>query len=117
MTSYYSFLDLDITKFKYNQESQRREKRIRKKRTGKKENTKCHTCDRCSERISSLFANRGLPINTIKTLLLHVLENSFFVLQLPSLEPKFYKQIKGGAMGSACTQILADIYMGKWETP
>ena len=59
---------------------------------------------------------KGLSINTIKALFLHVLENSYFVLQLPGLEPKFYKQIKGGAMGSACTQVLADIYVRKWES-
>ena len=57
----------------------------------------------------------GLSINTIKALFLHVLENSYFVLQLPGLEPKYYQQIKGGAMGSACTQVLADIYLRKWE--
>jgi hypothetical protein len=59
---------------------------------------------------------RGLSINTIKALFLHVLENSYFVLQLPGLEPKYYKQTRGGAMGSACTQVLADIYVRKWES-
>lgn len=58
---------------------------------------------------------KGLPINTIKSLFLHVLDNSFFVLQLPGLKPKFYRQVRGGAMGSACTQVLADIYVRKWE--
>jgi hypothetical protein len=58
----------------------------------------------------------GLSINTIKALLLYVLENSFFALQLPGLEPKFYRQTRGGAMGSACTQVLADIYLRKWES-
>ncbi|CAM4983924.1 unnamed protein product [Rotaria socialis] len=43
-------------------------------------------------------------------------ENSYFVLQLPGLEPKYYKQTRGGAMGSACTQVLADIYVRKWES-
>ena len=47
---------------------------------------------------------------------IHVLENSYFVLQLPGLKPKFYQQIKEGAMGSACTQVLADIYVRKWES-
>ncbi|CAF3363065.1 unnamed protein product [Rotaria sp. Silwood2] len=42
--------------------------------------------------------------------------NSFFVLQLPGLEVKYYKQVRGGAMGSACTQVLADIYVRKWES-
>ncbi len=57
----------------------------------------------------------NLSINTIKALFLHVLENSYFVLQLPGLEAKYYKQVRGGAMGSACTQVLADIYVRKWE--
>jgi len=58
----------------------------------------------------------GLSISTIKDLFLHVLKNSYFVLQLPGLEPKYYQQIRGGAMGSACTQVLADIYVRKWES-
>ncbi|CAF2080919.1 unnamed protein product [Rotaria magnacalcarata] len=58
----------------------------------------------------------GITINTIKDLFLHVLENSYFVLQLPGLKPKYYQQIRGGAMGSACTQVLADIYIRKWES-
>jgi hypothetical protein len=28
---------------------------------------------------------------------------------------KYYKQIRGGAMGSAFTQVLANIYMFEWE--
>ena len=28
---------------------------------------------------------------------------------------KYYKQIRGGAMGSAFTQVLANIYMREWE--
>ncbi|CAF1177484.1 unnamed protein product [Didymodactylos carnosus] len=28
---------------------------------------------------------------------------------------KYYKQIHGGAMGSAFTQVLANIYMLEWE--
>lgn len=28
---------------------------------------------------------------------------------------KYYKQIRGGAMGSAFTQVLANIYMLEWE--
>ncbi|CAF1552886.1 unnamed protein product, partial [Didymodactylos carnosus] len=31
-----------------------------------------------------------------------------------ALDKKDYKQIKGGAMGSAVTQILADVYMVDW---
>jgi hypothetical protein len=58
---------------------------------------------------------QGLSINTIKTLFLHVLENAYFVLQLPGSEPKFYRQIRGGPMGLSCTQVLADIYVRSWE--
>jgi hypothetical protein len=57
----------------------------------------------------------NLSINTIKALFQHVLENSYFVLELPGVEAKYYKQVRGGAMGSACTQVLADIYVRKWE--
>ncbi|CAF4113515.1 unnamed protein product [Rotaria magnacalcarata] len=58
---------------------------------------------------------RGLSINTIKALFLHALENCHFVLQLPGIGPKYYRHIKGGAMGSACTQVSVDIYVRKWE--
>jgi len=58
---------------------------------------------------------RGLSINTIKEMFMYVLENSYFVLQLQETEPKYYRQIRGGAMGSACTQVLADVYVRKWE--
>ena len=59
--------------------------------------------------------NGEIPINTIRTLFRHVLENAFFALQLPGEEVKYYKQIRGGPMGSECTQVLADVYMRKWE--
>jgi len=59
--------------------------------------------------------NGEIPINTVRTLFKHVLENAFFVLQLPGEEIKFFKQIRGGPMGSECTQVLADVYMRKWE--
>ena len=58
---------------------------------------------------------RSLSLNTIKSLFYHILENAYFVLQLPEQKPKFYRQIRGGPMGSACTQVLADIYVKKWE--
>ena len=65
---------------------------------------------------SKIFkVNGDIPINTIRTLFKHVLENAFFVLQLPGQEAKFFKQIRGGPMGSECTQVLADVYMRKWE--
>jgi len=59
--------------------------------------------------------NGEIPINTIRTLFRHVLENAYFALQLPGENVKFYKQIRGGPMGSECTQVLADVYMRKWE--
>jgi hypothetical protein len=58
----------------------------------------------------------GLSINTIKVLFQHILENSYFVLQLPGMKPKFYQQVRGGAMGLAGTQVLADIYVWKWKS-
>ena len=57
-----------------------------------------------------------IPINTVRTLFRHVLENAYFALQLPGQEIKYYKQVRGGPMGSECTQVLADVYMRKWET-
>ena len=39
-----------------------------------------------------------------------VLENNVFVY-----DQKFYRQIIGGAMGSAFTLTLANIFMWKWE--
>ncbi len=62
-----------------------------------------------------LKVNGEIPINTIRTLFRHVLDNAYFVLQLPGEEAKFFKQIRGGPMGSECTQVLADVYMRKWE--
>ena len=59
--------------------------------------------------------NGEIPINTVRTLFRHVLENAYFALQLPGEKVKYYKQIRGGPMGSECTQVLADVYMRKWE--
>jgi hypothetical protein len=59
--------------------------------------------------------NGEIPINTVKTLFKHVLENAYFALQLPGQEVKYYKQVRGGPMGSECTQVLADVYMRQWE--
>ncbi len=39
-----------------------------------------------------------------------ILDNNYFVYN-----NKYYKQIRGGAMGSAFTQVLANIYMFEWE--
>jgi hypothetical protein len=40
--------------------------------------------------------------------------NSYFTLQLPGQTPKFFQKTKAGTMGSACTQVLADVYRKKW---
>ena len=55
--------------------------------------------------------NGEVPLNTMRTLFKHILQNAFFVLQLPGEEIKFFKHIRGGPMGSECTQVLADVYM------
>jgi hypothetical protein len=60
--------------------------------------------------------NNEIPINTVRILFKHVLENAYFALQLPGQTVKYYKQVRGGPMGSECTQVLADVYMRKWET-
>jgi hypothetical protein len=39
-----------------------------------------------------------------------ILDNNCFVYN-----DKYYRQIRGGAMGSAFTQVLANIYMLEWE--
>jgi hypothetical protein len=39
-----------------------------------------------------------------------ILDNNCF-----AYNNKYYKQIRGGAMGSAFTQVLANIYMLEWE--
>jgi hypothetical protein len=59
--------------------------------------------------------NGEIPINTVRTLFRHVLDNAYFALQLPGQPVKYYKQVRGGPMGSECTQVLADVYMRKWE--
>ncbi|CAF1617951.1 unnamed protein product [Rotaria magnacalcarata] len=52
----------------------------------------------------------SLRIDSIMKLARLVLDNNCFVYN-----NKFYKQIRGGAMGSAFTQVLANIYMYCWE--
>ena len=52
----------------------------------------------------------GISIETILGLARIVLENNIFVY-----DQKFYRQIIGGAMGSAFTLTLANIFMWKWE--
>lgn len=53
---------------------------------------------------------QGLTIETIIALARVVLQNNTFVY-----EKKFYRQIIGGAMGSAFTLTLANIFMWKWQ--
>lgn len=52
----------------------------------------------------------NLSINTIIRLACLVLETNCFLY-----DNKYYKQIRGGAMGSPFTMILANIYMYEWE--
>jgi hypothetical protein len=52
----------------------------------------------------------GISIETIIELARLVLEENVFVC-----EKKFYRQIIGGAMGSAFTLTLANIFMWKWQ--
>ena len=52
----------------------------------------------------------SLSIDNIMKMARLVLDNNCFVYN-----NKYYKQIRGGAMGSAFTQVLANIYMYYWE--
>jgi hypothetical protein len=51
-----------------------------------------------------------LTIGTILRLARSVLDTNCF-----AYKDKYYQQIHGGAMGSAFTQVLANIYMLEWE--
>ena len=53
---------------------------------------------------------KGVPIDAIRKLARIVLTENVFVY-----EKKFYRQIIGGAMGSAFTLTLANIFMWKWQ--
>jgi hypothetical protein len=53
---------------------------------------------------------KGIPIDAIRKLARTVLTENVFIY-----EKKFYRQIIGGAMGSAFTLTLANIFMWKWE--
>ena len=53
---------------------------------------------------------KGIPIDAIRKLARIVLTENAFIYN-----KKFYKQIIGGAMGSAFTLTLANIFMWKWE--
>ncbi|CAF1649085.1 unnamed protein product, partial [Rotaria magnacalcarata] len=52
----------------------------------------------------------SLPIDSIMKLARLVIDSNCFVYN-----NRYYKQIRGGAMGSAFTQVLANIYMYYWE--
>ena len=60
------------------------------------------------------YGNNGkignLIVRTIIRLACVVLEKNCFVF-----DHKYYKQIRGGAMGSPFTMTLANIYMYEWE--
>ena len=49
-------------------------------------------------------------IDHIMKLARMILDTNYF-----AYNNKYYKQVKGGAMGSAFTQVLANIYMYEWE--
>lgn len=53
---------------------------------------------------------KDVPLDAIRKLARLVLEENVF-----SYEKKFYRQVIGGAMGSAFTLTLANIFMWKWE--
>ena len=53
---------------------------------------------------------KGIPIDAIRKLPRIVITENVFIY-----EKKFYRQIIGGAMGSAFTLTLANIFMWKWE--
>jgi hypothetical protein len=53
---------------------------------------------------------KGIPIDAIRKLARIVITENAFIY-----EKKFYRQVIGGAMGSAFTLTLANIFMWKWE--
>ena len=54
----------------------------------------------------------NLSVDTIMKLSRLVLDTNYFVY-----DEKYYRQIKGGAMGSPFTMTLANVYMLEWEQP
>jgi hypothetical protein len=54
----------------------------------------------------------NLSVDTILKLARLVLDTNYFVYN-----QKYYRQIKGGAMGSPFTMTLANVYMLEWEQP
>ncbi|CAF1285889.1 unnamed protein product, partial [Rotaria sordida] len=54
----------------------------------------------------------NISVDTILKLARLVLDTNYFVY-----DNKYYRQIKGGAMGSPFTMTLANVYMLEWEQP
>jgi hypothetical protein len=54
----------------------------------------------------------NLSIDTILQLARLVLDTNYF-----AYDNEYYRQIKGGAMGSPFTMTLANVYMLEWEQP
>ena len=65
-------------------------------------------------RFCTKHSNNGkianISVDTIVRLARIVLDTNTF-----AYNDKYYKQIKGGAMGSPFTMVLANIYMLEWE--
>jgi hypothetical protein len=65
-------------------------------------------------RFCDKHANEGkigtLTIDHIMRMARLILDTNCFVYN-----NKYYRQVRGGAMGSAFTQVLANIYMFEWE--
>jgi hypothetical protein len=64
----------------------------------------------------SCFRRRAyIPIGTLN--IDHILKMARLILDTNYFvyNNKYYRQIRGGAMGSAFTQVLANIYMLEWE--
>lgn len=65
-------------------------------------------------RFCSKHSNQGkigtLSIDHIMKMARLILDTNCF-----AYNNKYYKQVRGGAMGSAFTQVLANIYMFEWE--
>ena len=54
----------------------------------------------------------NMTINTIMQMARLVLDTNSFLF-----DRKYYRQIRGGAMGSPFTMTLANVYMLEWEEP
>jgi len=68
------------------------------------------TIQLCTFDITDLHKMKAIPIGGIRKLARLVITENVFIY-----EKKFYQQIIGGAMGSAFTFTLINIFMWKWE--